>query len=565
MKFFLTLIVLSSLLFHSRAAVDPELLKWAESPHDPTITGDHPESKAFQDFPVYEGLLPGFDPVGFSPKQVLFHNCEYNFENNGLLKGVTHQGVPLICAPLEIRGTINGKSIRLPLDGQPEIVKKTIQEMEIRYRGNMGEISTEVELLVEYDGLIRTRIRFHGEQEMEIKDLSVVIPYAEDQAEAIHYNGDGSRLYPNTHALEKKDGILWESLRDQEFDPGFPCGQILNALVTHVWLGNYDRGFSWFIESDKGWINDRDSPVVQINRANGRIELIFHVVMGEHKRRDLLIDFGMMATPIKKLPPEWRSWFFSFALPFIYWEKPVYPSSYRAFVPNSVKESCTVYNFVHDVHSTLPYRHSTTLSDPDGLHRFVDKHKKAGVDNLVVYTCMNLITDLNPDYDRIARNCMRLPEFKRIWPRPKTQTSGIAPVNYQMLTGEGRDDIDEHHKLTITCQNAQEFLAMKLAFIENLVENYGIAGIYLDNFCTIYECARPGCAYEKFPGEYQPQFKLYQYRDFMKKLASIFVRHNVPDYMIWVHNTSVQHPAYLTFATCTLSGELVAGKYKFSK
>jgi hypothetical protein len=51
----------------------------------------------------------------------------------------------------------------------------------------------------------------------------------------------------------------------------------------------------------------------------------------------------------------------------------------------------------------------------------------------------------------------------------------------------------------------------------------------------------------------------------MKKLAGIFVRYNVPDYMIWVHNTSVQHPAYLTFSTCTLSGEIVAGQGKFKK
>lgn len=39
---------------------------------------------------------------------------------------------------------------------------------------------------------------------------------------------------------------------------------------------------------------------MQIVRANGRVNLVFHVVMGSHKKDKLLIDFGMMATPIKK-------------------------------------------------------------------------------------------------------------------------------------------------------------------------------------------------------------------------------------------------------------------------
>ncbi len=40
------------------------------------------------------------------------------------------------------------------------------------------------------------------------------------------------------------------------------------------------------------------------------------------------------------------------------------------------------------------YRHSSHISDPEKLRTFIRETKANGMDNLVVYTCMNLITDL---------------------------------------------------------------------------------------------------------------------------------------------------------------------------
>ena len=70
----------------------------------------------------------------------------------------------------------------------------------------------------------------------------------------------------------------------------------------------------------------------------------------------------------------------------------------------------------------------------------------------------------------------------------------------------------------------------------------------------------PSTSHEKREKK-QSVFQLYQYRDFMKKLASIFVR-NGKEPLIWIHHTGIMMFPVMSHATMGLSGEIMTTKNK---
>jgi len=496
----------------------------------PAEVNPHPPSKAFAAFPTVDEPLPGYEPIRLQDRTIHFRNCTVALGKDGLIEAITHEGVQLLSRGMTISGHVDGRELSLAMDDLA-VRKNTGTTISTRTTGRQGRVSCTVDTTVEYDGLARFVIKWASPPPVEYKDLCIHIPI--DSKQADYFYDFKSFKMPAKH------GVLWNSQKSRIM--GVSIGRFMNMFAPYVWIGNYHRGISWFAESDAGWQDQRGKPVWTITRRKGEIELTVHVIMGETEKDRFTLDFGIMVAPIRRPPKNAQNWVFA-GMGREYWDdgQDALPEDAYSHIPDYV-DRANVLMFSCDFNNALEERHAQYVRHPRELSRYVRKYHDAGFSKVIYYTCMNLMTDLHPEYDRIAPGAKKEPELLREWP------------------GKRVPDAKQHKYLSM-CPNSRQNLAMVLELTKTLVSEHDVDGIYLDNFMYTYNCQRPGCTFDK-RGRKQPGFRIYQYRDFMKKLASIFVRHG-KEPLIWVHHTGIMMFPVMSFATMGLSGEIMSTKNK---
>ena len=79
-----------------------------------------------------------------------------------------------------------------------------------------------------------------------------------------------------------------------------------HAFKPFVWLGDEERGFSWFCESEENWSPADPERALTIDREGERVVLRLHLVEGAPIEKPLKYTFGFQATPVKQ--PEKDAW-----------------------------------------------------------------------------------------------------------------------------------------------------------------------------------------------------------------------------------------------------------------
>jgi len=372
---------------------------------------------------------------------------------------------------------------------------------------------------------------FESPQPVSFVNLSIHIPIDAEQADYFY----DFKSYP----MPGGDGVVWNSQKSRA--AGVSIGRFMNAFAPYILIGNYHRGISWFAESDIDWHDEEGKPVWTIIKRDGVVELKVDVIMGAVDRRRFVLDFGIMVTPIRRLPRESHDWVFA-GMSRQYWgtDEEALPADAYGHIPEWVDRS-NVLMFSSDFNNALEERHAQHVTHPQELSRYVRKFHDAGFGKVIYYTCMNLVTSQHPEYDELAPGMRREPVLLRQWPGDRVPNA-------------------EQRELLSTCPNSQQNLAMVLDLTRTLVVEHDVDGIYLDNFMYTYNCRRPGCVAEK-RGMLQPRFHLYQHRDFMKKLAGIFLASG-KEPLIWVHHTGIMNFPAMSLATMGLSGEIMTNKNK---
>jgi hypothetical protein len=145
----------------------------------------------------------------------------------------------------------------------------------------------------------------------ELQDLSLVIPVRDEVASLFHVTTTGLRRNPSSRAPEGT-GRIWDS-RD------FPDGEWYGNFHPYLWVGGEERGLCWFADNDRGWVlevnpnNPAESvPCQELIRQGDtltvRINLVQKPITLEEPRK---IVFGLMASPAKPMPKDWRRWLFN--------------------------------------------------------------------------------------------------------------------------------------------------------------------------------------------------------------------------------------------------------------
>jgi hypothetical protein len=279
----------------------------------------HFEDKAF----VWEGndlgrtteIFSPFEPIERDGDAVGVVMRRYRMNGLGLWDSVRAKGnetgfEELLAAPITVQLSTESDAVDAPgqaLSGEGEVTTDLPHKLVYQGEAAHPAVKLQTRTITEYDGCMRVEMDLlPGENDQEIQSLWGDIPIRDERAPLYHVTTTALRSNPAGTA-PKGEGLIWDT-RD------FPDGEWPTGFRPYIWLGAEERGLCWFADNDKNWVKDVDfqkgeyAPALSLHRNDGVLTLRVHLVQRpvtlQRKRH---IVFGLMATPAKPMPEDWRA------------------------------------------------------------------------------------------------------------------------------------------------------------------------------------------------------------------------------------------------------------------
>lgn len=282
----------------------------------------------------------------------------------------------------------------------------------------------------------------------------------------------------------------------------------------------------WFAESAAGW-HSGEKPI-EVKRAGEVTQLIIHFVDRPETVARKQLTFGLQATPVKPVPPDWREWRIervdakrSAPPPStrVDWEKAGLPIQWRMLSPLDANK------FLFSPGHTAPLQATEALSD-------YTKQTHARGTRIVPYLYLCGVSDV----------ATGVPRYYPVW-----QTSSPRQMAFSGTVLQG------------ACAGGP-FADYLLYGIAQWVKEHGVDGVYFDGAGPPVPCANPlhGHGWLDGDGKRQPTYPIFGLRDFYKRLW-IMLSERVADPVVWVHADGKMPTPCFSFVTANYEGEMVQG------
>jgi hypothetical protein len=210
---------------------------------------------------------------------------------NGLPRQINLGKDALLLAPLSL--TIGGRVLTERDTTRPA-------KWQISATGDRAAYDAEMEAVIDGKPIrisIKGEVWFDGLIKIE---LSIPRwPFAPGD-EAIRYriplNKDLGRFMHRWGPVGKRNLALDESGDGLSF-----------PYLPYLWLGNDFRGLYWLAESPAEWRNAADSDALRVERKGSEVALEVKIVPQAQRDGGWRHRFALLPTPVKSLPPGWRS------------------------------------------------------------------------------------------------------------------------------------------------------------------------------------------------------------------------------------------------------------------
>ena len=354
---------------------------------------------------------------------------------------------------------------------------------------------------VEYDGMVRCDFSLHPKGgKVTIERLALEIPLAAEHALFLH-------TWPGS----------WGSVGNSTALPKAGCR---GPFKPFVWLGDHQRGFCWFAESDRNFFNSKRDAVLEIERADRVLLRVQVITAPQTIDKPLDYTFGFQATPVKPAIPD--AWDYRI----------VHMGGYG--LDNATLDrlaACGVRTMCFHEHWTdiQNYPHTTHGAELDKLVAACHQRKI----QLLLYFGYEM-SNIAPEWDRYHEECLVQPRAGGYKRKPK-QTAYI--VCYR--------------------SHWQDFMAEG---IDRVMTEHGVDGVYLDGTSEPWGCAnlRHGCGYKRPNGSVGATYTFFATRQMMKRIYTI-VKHHNPAGQVNVHQSTCMTIPTLAFATSYWDGEQLQG------
>ena len=184
-------------------------------------------------------------------------------------------GADLLVAPVAL--VVNGER----QTGQLRVVGNAPHE--VRLVGDTAKAKAQV--LIEYDGMMRFDVELQA-----AKSAHLDIPIKAQYATLMHRPGHWFRE-PTCASAVPEDG--WRE-----------------PSTWYLWLGDEERGLCWFAEDQPAWALDSERPGIEVIPEGDVVRLRVHLIHDGTDADRSQFTWGLMATPVKPMPSDWRGWRF---------------------------------------------------------------------------------------------------------------------------------------------------------------------------------------------------------------------------------------------------------------
>ncbi len=448
-----------------------------------------------------DSVPPPWTPMAYPDGAVECYGRRYQLGDEPLLAQVTSAAEELLAGPVRLEIDGGGQTDALRLDE-----RLTIREREIdcKYSAacDLGGVRVLVTTQAEFDGMIRYDLRILAPDPVLVEGLRLVIPLKPERAQYYHHC---SSYYARGYAGELPDEGL--SL----------------AFRPFVWLGDAERGLMWFAESTDGWSYDGEP--ITVRRGEGATEMVISLVNVPTELTDRRITFGLQATPVKPVPPDWRAWRVDRV-----WPRRLLEQAEMNWEERGVPLQWRLLWFCDGPRPLYANAHTAPLDVMDTLGDFAAQVHERGT-RVVPYLYLHGVSTTATDFERYY------PVWRTTSPR---QIGGGDRVIMGACPGSSFGDY-------------------MLYGIERWVTEHGVDGVYFDGAGPPVPCAnslhRHGWT---DGGTRRVEYPIFGLREFYKRLWTMLTeRHEDP--VIWVHADGKMATPCFSFITANWEGEMVQG------
>ncbi len=250
-------------------------------------------------------VLPPFTPIQATEDAIEVWNRTYKLAASGLLEKAIIAGDDFFARPMSMSISANGEQIHFQ-EGEAKLLERWQGRAVYERKSHSANLDLSAKTTVEYDGMVRVDLTLSPKQKITLDHFDYAFHLPHKNARFLHFVGcpeqnSLSIMIPResfSFSVPEKTGVFFEE-----------------PFKTLVWLGNNDKGFLWFSESEQHFSPQESSQRPAALRAiNSEAEVTFQVspVTAAYSiEQPITYTFGFFATPVRPMPEKWRSWFFT--------------------------------------------------------------------------------------------------------------------------------------------------------------------------------------------------------------------------------------------------------------
>lgn len=259
-------------------------------------------------------VLPGFEEVHWNNNCFSCAGRNYQFNDFGLPQQISaRQPEPtvgeevenLLAAPMQLHFISNGQSLPVQVTQPIQCQTKGKSFLELNSSVGLPGLKVHLRQHLEQDGTVLLQVHMIPETKICLDAFYLDIPLRSEAMTLMHDISDVSYRRQNRQKTGLEAGIGGQA----GFIPEYWCSldtekkELEGGFQPFVWLGNEDRGFGFYADSDEGWNQGK----IEIIRRDGDVLLrvsFFGTTTELDGPRQL--SFGYLATPVKLPFPRWR-------------------------------------------------------------------------------------------------------------------------------------------------------------------------------------------------------------------------------------------------------------------
>ncbi|MCC6446460.1 MAG: hypothetical protein IT210_23785 [Armatimonadetes bacterium] len=461
-------------------------------------------------------ILKPWTPIRYAPRSVSVWGRKMIW-NKSLLPGqILSQRKSLLDKPIQILVKRGGRTAAVPLE-RFAFLQKAPHRGAIRAEGRALDIDFTADMFIDYDGFLWVDLRCATRPKAgSIDSLYITVPFKADSA----------RLYQTfNRALAgwigaKPIQIPWYASKQE------------HIVDFYHWFGEEERGLGFTYASDKDWRPESRDNICTFVPGRRLHMYRMNLVEKPVRARSLRYQFGIQATPIKPLPPDYHSMAGS-TLSYGAW---------RAW--EKMPGNMDILLIWGEPTGTMRGLNDP-LHVPDTLKDYLAYPHRRGVAATGPATCPQKFSSYADEFEDYLGEWETLPESILNW-------NGIP--HYQ------------------NCGHPESLRRWLFSAWAGNVRRFPMDAIYFDGWQTgQIACANPhhGCGWTDEAGERHVTIPVLEGREFNRALALFLEDHirsrfippetaparpNFPRYHYWIHSWEFV-PSMMGFATLWLTGE----------